>query len=100
MEELFANSFVQSLIDPNLVQSTKMKCRERKLAFRRRAIFCTSTKFLSQQHSLVTRCLCERLRLDALCQMQYDRLGPTSPNQDQSAWNEWRDAHLISLLTI
>ncbi|ETN80282.1 hypothetical protein NECAME_02414 [Necator americanus] len=44
-------------------------------------------------HSLVTRCLCERLRLDVLCEIRCDRLEPTSPNQNQLAWDEWRDAH-------
>ncbi|WKY16324.1 hypothetical protein Q1695_001194 [Nippostrongylus brasiliensis] len=50
-------------------------------------------------HSLVTRCLCERLRLEAMCQIRCDQLEPTSPNQNQLAWDEWRDARLISSLT-
>ncbi|VDP31077.1 unnamed protein product [Heligmosomoides polygyrus] len=49
-------------------------------------------------HSLVTRCLCEQLRLEALCQIRCDRLEPTSPNQNKLAWDEWRDARLISSL--
>lgn len=48
--------------------------------------------------SLVTRCLCEQLRLEALCQIRCDRLEPTSPNQNKLAWDEWRDARLISSL--
>ncbi|KIH69329.1 hypothetical protein ANCDUO_00334 [Ancylostoma duodenale] len=51
-------------------------------------------------HSLVTRCLCERLRLDVLCEIRCDRLEPTSPNQNQLAWDEWRDARLISSLAV
>uniref|UniRef100_A0A8R1HKN7 Uncharacterized protein n=1 Tax=Caenorhabditis japonica TaxID=281687 RepID=A0A8R1HKN7_CAEJA len=46
-------------------------------------------------HSLVTRCLCERLRFDAQCGINCDHLEPTSPDQDTLAWDEWKEARLI-----
>ncbi|CAL2051798.1 unnamed protein product [Caenorhabditis brenneri] len=46
-------------------------------------------------HSLVTRCLCERLRFDVQCGINCDQLEPTSPDQDTLAWDEWKEARLV-----
>ncbi|CAI5454900.1 unnamed protein product [Caenorhabditis angaria] len=46
-------------------------------------------------HSIVTRCLCERLRFDVQCGIDCDRLEPTSPDQDTLAWDDWKEARLI-----
>ncbi|CAB3401027.1 unnamed protein product [Caenorhabditis bovis] len=46
-------------------------------------------------HSLVTRCLCERLRFNVHCGINCDQLEPNSPDQNLLAWDDWKEARLL-----
>ncbi|PAV87936.1 hypothetical protein WR25_03712 [Diploscapter pachys] len=45
--------------------------------------------------SIVTRCLCERMGFDVLCQVDCQQLEPHSPDEERLAWIDWKEARLV-----